>query len=136
MGCAKILLLLYFLCYYLSTFPPSGLVYNHWCSLFTCQFIKMFTGVLKDRQTIISRKKKKMAELFLLCLLLKMDNPVAFCHQKGVGLSVLSTEINAVQLPVLFQNSRRQIGGPLPSSLILMGQFCGPKTPLMALLAF
>ena len=68
MGCAKVLLLLYFLCYYLSTFPPSGLVYNHWFSLFTCQFIKMFTGVLKDRQTVVyhfyQKKEEKTAQFF------------------------------------------------------------------------
>lgn len=70
-----------------------------------------------------------MAELFLLFLLLQMDNPVASCQQKGVDLSILSTRIDAVQLPVLFKTSRRQIEGPLPSSLILVGQFCGHKTP-------
>lgn len=61
-----------------------------------------------------------MAELFLLCLLLKMDNPFASCHQKGVGLSILDTRIDAVQLLVLFETRRWPIEVSLPSSLVLV----------------
>lgn len=69
-----------------------------------------------------------MKELFLLCFLLKMDSPVASCHQKGVDLALLSRRIDEAQLTVLFKNSRRQIEGSLPSSLILVGQFNDHKT--------
>lgn len=48
-----------------------------------------------------------MAELFLLCLMIRMNSPVAFCHQKGEDPLLLSGKIGAVQLPVLFKNSRR-----------------------------